>query len=233
MTKTAEVHDLEVPEVPTDQAALVPTLEARAEAIRVISTEAHLVEAREILHLVSDYKSAVKKTFAEPKDMAHKLHKTIVAREKEALEPAEKIEGEVRAALKAHAEKLEEERRAAERAAAEEAAKRVAEQQARLAEAEALRAAGEEEVAEEVIEEASALFTDPMMAAPAPEAPKVSGLSTRKRYVFEVVDAARIPRRFLVVDRAAVQEIVNRSGEAAESIIPGIKVKTEFVPVLR
>ena len=228
--KTAEIEAIETAKLDNPRTEL----EVRAEAIATIETEDHLREAREILNLVADYKSLVMSTFKEAKDLAHKAHKAIVKQEKDALAPAEAVEAKVREALRQHALRIEAEARAErERAAAAEreaAAKR--EEAAR--EAAALREVDETELADAIESEADSLYTDALMRQPAaPEAPKVSGLSTRKVYRFRVPDMQAVPRRFLVLDEKAVQDLVNRMGEEAARVHPWLEVEVDFIPVRR
>lgn len=233
MTKKAAVakEDKKVEEFTQDATAL----EVRAKKIAVIETEEHLVEARDLRALVADYKRKVKDYFGPSKKQAAELHKTIVAQEKAALAPAEEIDALVVEALRQHALRIEAERRAAEEQAAQERRRLEAEAEEQRKMAEDLRAAGETDAAEAAEEEASeslAAYRDPTAFAP-PAAPKVTGVSFRTKYRFEVVDVAQIPRRFMLPNESLIQELCDRNGDAAEGICPGIKVTVDKIPVRR
>ena len=53
-------------------------------------------------------------------------------------------------------------------------------------------------------------------------APKVKGISTRKKWSFEIVDAAKIPREYLVPNEVAIGGVVRALKGATN--IPGIRV---------
>ena len=55
------------------------------------------------------------------------------------------------------------------------------------------------------------------------EKPKLQGTSERTRYSFEIVDVNLIPRKYLVVDTAAIGRVVRALKDKTN--IPGIKVK--------
>ena len=55
------------------------------------------------------------------------------------------------------------------------------------------------------------------------EKPKMQGTSVRNRYDFDIVDVNLIPRKYLVVDTAAIGKVVRALKEKTD--IPGIKVK--------
>lgn len=66
-------------------------------------------------------------------------------------------------------------------------------------------------------------FTVPV--APAPATPKVSGLSDRKVWRFEIVDAAKIPREYLIPDEKRIGGVVRALKQDAN--IPGVRVYEE------
>ena len=114
----------------------------------------------------------------------------------------EKIESE------AEAVRLEEARRAAE--------------DIKVAEAARLERDGHQEAAEERLEEPVA----PVIATPAPRraAPKAAGTSVRKRWDFEIDDAALIDRKFLKPDLQKIRGTVTSMGPDAATLVGGITV---------
>lgn len=58
-------------------------------------------------------------------------------------------------------------------------------------------------------------------------APKVSGVSTRETWTFEIVDEAKIERTFLMPDTAKIGAVVRSLHEAAEEVVGGIRVRVE------
>lgn len=68
-------------------------------------------------------------------------------------------------------------------------------------------------------------FTVP--AAPAPATPKVSGIADRKVWRFEIVDAAKLPREYLVPDEKRIGGVVRAL--KGDTNIPGVRVYEEAV----
>jgi len=70
------------------------------------------------------------------------------------------------------------------------------------------------------------MLAEPIVTAvaPVPEAPKLDGISMRKTYSFKIVDATKIPRAYMKIDETLIGQVVRRQHEAAEAMIPGIKV---------
>jgi uncharacterized membrane protein YqiK len=125
--------------------------------------------------------------------------------------------------------------RLAEEAAAEQAR---ADTEARLLreKAEAAKVAGDAEAAARLTSQASARMeesavtaqvleqTSQLMSAPTSTraAPKVSGISTRKVWTFEITDPMLVPREFLVIDETKIGGVVRALKEA--TTIPGVRV---------
>ncbi|MCX7800101.1 MAG: hypothetical protein N2109_07135 [Fimbriimonadales bacterium] len=71
------------------------------------------------------------------------------------------------------------------------------------------------------------------LAAPvAATLPTVPGVSWRTSWKWELLDAAAVPREWLTVDAAKVDEAVRAMGEVAAAAIPGIRVWAEELPVV-
>ncbi len=189
---------------------------ANATAIVVDSTESYEA-AGQFLVGVKAIRRNIADTFNHLIQKAHQLHKDQIAEKKKhdgPLDEAERIvKGKMGTYYAEQERKAREERQRAEREARE------AEETRRLAEAEALEKEGRQEEAEQVIEAP--------ICVPVPrqvESPKAAGISTTKRYSFEVVDPAAIPRRYMIPNDVLIGQLVRSHHEAAEKMIPGIKV---------
>lgn len=123
-----------------------------------------------------------------------------------------------------------EERRKAEEAqrAADAAAEK---ERARLAKlAEKAEARGDAHKAQEFERRSEFVATQAPVAVPPP---KLDGVSTRKVWRYEIVDAKHIPSRYLIVDTKALDAAVRSLGADAANMIPGIRVWAEETAVVR
>lgn len=77
----------------------------------------------------------------------------------------------------------------------------------------------------------SRLVNEQKMAAPAAPAPTTNGISTRQDWGFEVMNAADVPRDYLMVDEVKVGKIVRAM--KGETNIPGIRVFPKTVVTQR
>lgn len=89
----------------------------------------------------------------------------------------------------------------------------------RFEEARELEKAGEKEKAEKMREEETAIAT------PLPPVAKAEGTSLRKHWTWEVVDRAKIPQDFLIIDELKVNTTVRTLKDKTN--IPGIRVFQE------
>lgn len=110
---------------------------------------------------------------------------------------------------------------------AEQAAREKAERERQRAEqkAEEYREKGREDKAQEW--ETKAAFT-PQPVVPN-TVPKVAGVNTRKVWKFEIVDAGKIPAKYLMPDEKMIAGVVKAMGGNTE--IPGVHVWSEDIPV--
>lgn len=88
-------------------------------------------------------------------------------------------------------------------------------------------AAGREERAEVLRERAEVVVAAPV----APVAPKVSGISTRKAYMFRIVDASKVPDQYKVIDEKRIGAVVRALKMDAN--IPGVEVYEELTMATR
>lgn len=183
-----------------------------------IATPDDYEQAAELLKGYATLAKRVEEYFAEDIATAHKLHKSLTTKRKAALEKVEAEVARIKRAMAEWRQRQDEERRRQE---AELAAKLKAEEDARiLREAAALEAAGDTQTAAAIVEE--------QLAAPAPvvrlepAAPKVAGVSMVEAWDFEVVNAALLPREYLVPDLAKIRGVVKALKGGAR--IPGVRV---------
>lgn len=101
------------------------------------------------------------------------------------------------------------------------------EEDRRMAEAEALAAGGQQEAAEELLDQP--VFA-PVVELAAPSAP---GVSSRKHYSFRIVDPSKINRDYLVPDETKIRKIVNALGLDAMQLVGGIEVIEDQIVAVR
>jgi hypothetical protein len=112
-------------------------------------------------------------------------------------------------------------RKALAEAEAEEVRKR------KLLEAQAVKAEEKgNDVRAETLREKAEMVHVPVQVF-APSVTKVSGISTRKKWVFEIIDESLIPREYLKVDEDRIRKYVNAMEEKAE--ISGVKITSEQI----
>lgn len=211
----------------------------RAKAL-VITDNDQFNQAGEFLKVLKGLQKEVISTFATAKENAVKTHKSILESEKKHLAPLEEAEGIVKRKISdfytAEQKRIADERRRLED---EERKRRVAEQE-RLAkeqkereeqalkDAEALKAAGDHEAAEAIVNEvATETKIEPMQESipvHVEETPKIKGVSTVTTWECDIIDPSKVNRAFLCVDEAKVRKTVKAMGKDAESLIGGIKV---------
>ncbi|HQQ75733.1 MAG TPA: hypothetical protein PLB01_00125 [Thermoanaerobaculia bacterium] len=215
---------IEVPDAgPMKQEGLA--IVEQALAVHITDPESHKAAAEQLVHIAGMVKR-VKAAFAEPKRLAHAAHKSITALEGEALEHLEKADRLYRSAISRWL--VEEDRRRAAEQARIEAEERAKAQDAAIAEAVALEAAGDIKGAERVLAE-------PVLA-PVVEIPKTvtPGVSQgRKSYDFRITDPAAIKRQYLIPDEVAIRKIVKAMGPDAATVIGGIEVLEERIVSVR
>lgn len=192
----------------------------------VVGTPEQYALCGEDLKLIATRVKTIGETLDPIISNAHKTHRQLTTLKNEALAPYEDAKRLIQGKMGAY-KRAEEERAAAER-------RRLEEEERRRQEAAALEAAaqleqqGDTKAADEVIQ-AAIEAPQPVITAPiaTPNVPKVSGVSARKRFVFDIVESAKIPREYLMVNEPAIRAVVARIGRDAEKLIPGIAVREE------
>jgi len=194
-----------------------------AKSITITSAESYL-EASTFLKQIKGIKDKVLAFFGPMKAKAHESHQTIVHEEKKALAPIADAEKLVKGCMIKYTQEQD---------------------RIRQKEQERLRKIEEEKQQQELVDEAInlmekgakeaevvALVTKPLpdIYIPPPTtkaAPKVSGISYRDVWKFEVVDKRLLPNEYLMADEARIGQVVRSL--KGETTIPGIKIWCEKV----
>lgn len=177
--------------------------------------------AGEYAKAIKDLKKKVMEYFKPMKEKAHKAWKEICDKEKEQLDKLEPVEKHLAGQIIKY--QAEQERKKREK---EEELKRVLmkeEEEKKLAVALRLEQEGKKKEAERV------LATEVVVPDVKIESvPKISGLSSREEWNFEIVDETLIPREFLMPDEKKIRAYVRAM--RANANIPGIRVfKSEIL----
>lgn len=226
MGKVAEtLHEVNI-EVPAEAGrAEVDAIELadRARSM-VVTTDQEFETAAEFLKVVKAMASKVKAIFDPVVARAHEAHKAATAARAQVLSPITEAEGVVKRSMSAFVDRRERERAEAERVA-REAARKAAEEE-RLARALELEQSGR--AAEAEVELARPVAPQ-AVAVPIQAPPRVAGVSTKKIWQFEIVDASAIKREFLVPNETAIRSAVQSLNEGAVAVVGGIRVWQETV----
>lgn len=194
------------------------TYPAKAQEIKVYD-QVSLDTANAFLRGIKGLLSRIANTFDPIIKQAHEAHKQAIDKRKEHEEPllqAERIiKAEMGRYLTEQARIRQEAEERARREAAEAERKRLAAMQAAID----AENAGKSEEAEKHLEEAVAI-EPPKPAIPEPV--KVQGTFLRKETKWRVVDLNAVPREFLALDRARVEQVFRIQRE--KMAIPGIQV---------
>lgn len=166
----------------------------------VVTDQAEYVLAGEFIVGCKTLVSEIKTFFKPMKDAAFQAHRTICDKETSVLKPVTlAIDAAGAAALPWKQEQDRKAREEAERVRQEEIAKR---QEAKLKEAEVLEKFGETEQAEEVLQQA---VVEPRRTKIESTVPKVTGLSTRKKWTFRFTDPDKVAREYCEPDKQRIQ----------------------------
>lgn len=191
----------------------------------VISTNEEYVQATEFVKGLKKLEKEIKDTFSEPKDLAFKAHRSIVAAESKHLEPIQEATRILNPKVAGYLEEQDRKRREEEKRLQDEARKR--EEDERLATALQAEKEGQKQEAEAILS-----VPTPVPAVVLPKStPKVDGTSMSYRYSAQVTDimalikfVAANPRyvSFLQANTVALnREAVNHK-EALQ--LPGVQL---------
>lgn len=176
-------HSADVPQVAAGTAAIV----ADARRLRVVS-DATYVAAGEYLVRIAERIGAIKAHYGPLKRTARRAHLDICAAEARDLAQPEAVATHLKTEIEVYDKQRELERRQIQ--AELEAAARRGEEEARLAEAQGLEAAGELRAAEAVLD--APVFVAPVSVPKL--TPRVDGISMREHWRCEVTDLRALAR---------------------------------------
>lgn len=194
-----------------------------------IKTNDDYEDAGRFLTEIKTRMKSVKDYWAEPKAKAKAAHQSVVDREKALLAPLTEAENIIKRSMVVYQNAVAE----AQRKAAEEARKRQREEAARLMQ----EAIAHEEKGNDAAAYVSMAMAEMVedMKAPMPnavEAPKASGISTRKVWKARVVDASKVPIyangvEIRPIDFQALNRLASVSKGSLE--IPGVECYEESI----
>lgn len=194
-------------------------LMTQAQKMEIITNEQYVGSA-DFLKSVKDMQNRVNEVFNPIIEKAHQAHKEAITQKNKFFEPLVKIERIVKGKLLSWQQTQEQKRRA------EEA--RLAELQRKEAEKLAERArkaeeAGKAEKAEDLRQQA--LEKETFVPTVAPTVEKVSGITTKTIWKFEIINKDIIPRDYLTPDLEKIGQVA-RATKGTLTIL-GIKIYSE------
>jgi hypothetical protein len=175
-----------------------------------------LVRANAVRKAIGDKQKAIAAELARPKSWAHGLHAWFCTLERTALAPLQMLDNYEREQIRAFNDEQTRARQEREREIAE--ARRQADEARATAEAAALERAGEHQLAAAVV--AEQLAAPPPMVVLADEV-KAAGQTFRRRWTFEVVNEAEVPRDFLLVDTTKLGRYATAMKDSGR--VPGVR----------
>ena len=206
--------ELSIPTPAGDTNARAQAALASANALSIATVEQYEAAAGELQAIKGKWNEIEeqRKALVKPIDEARKRLQAFFSGPLGFLEQAEAILKRKLVGFQTEQERLRRE----EQAKADEAARKEREKlAARAAKAEQ---SGKVEKAEQLAA-AAASVAAPIMQR---EVPKVAGIKTREVWLFEITDAALVPREYLVVDESRVRRVVQAL--KADTKIPGVRV---------
>jgi hypothetical protein len=207
--------------ISTDEVAkLVPAVVSQADQIDVVDAEDYEM-ACSFLTLIATRKKQVGETFDPIVQKAHSAWQEAIAQRRKFLDPLEKAEVNVKGKVSFWRIDQERIRREEEHRLAA-IAKKEADDRA-IAEAEALEANGEPELAAMVLQEAAE--APPPVVVAMSNVPKQDGIAKKTTWKFRIVNAALIPRELMSPDEVKIGAIVRTQKNLTK--IPGVQAYPE------
>ncbi|MFI5304320.1 MAG: hypothetical protein ACHQYP_05925 [Nitrospiria bacterium] len=199
-----------------EAAEMALTLYKQARSLTINNSDDYAFAGQFLLSL-KDQRKEIVAFFRPLKQKQDEAKKAILDREKESLKPLEDAEALVSPAMMRW--KREQDRIAEEEARRLQAEARKREEERKLAEALQAEQEGDQEAAEAIIQEPIEAPVIRVQSA----APKISGLTERKTWTYEIENEAEIPRIWLMVDTVKLGAFVRN--DKGKTKIPGIKVR--------
>lgn len=205
------VESPDIQAIETKTSSIVGQAQAQA-----VTTPAEFEAAADLLLRVKECRKEIAATFGPIKAKQYDAWKECVAQEKRHDEPLVLAESILKGKIADYSMEQERKRREEEARLQAEANKKAEEE--KLREAVALEAAGETEAAEQALDAPS--YVAPVVVPSS--TPKVTGISTRMEWDFQILDTAKVPEIFKVVDEKKIRAQVKSLG--ANCKIPGVRV---------
>lgn len=188
----------------------------------LVEAKAFEIDSQQMAELAADDLKRIK-AYAKEVDERRKaitkpldeVKKSIMDLFRPAVEYLEQAETALKSGLKKYIDAEEKKRRELE-----EAARKVAREQAARLEAEAKAAAAQGQMEEARALEQQAAIAPALVPAAAPT-PKLSGISTKEVWLFEITDPAAIPREYMMIDESKIRKVVQAL--KAETNIQGVR----------
>lgn len=198
------------------------TITNEAQTMVIIDDETNAVAANLLLG-IRDLRTKIAETFDPIISKAHQAHKEACSQKKKAEAPL--IEAEAIITPKMGAYRTEQERKRQAEIRQQEEIARKAMEEAQLADAIEAEDNGD-------AVEARAIVDDDLMPLPIPKVEKMitpEGITFRENWYFEIMDAEKISRGFMIPDEKGIGQMVRtiKDKTRAEKMIPGIKVWCE------
>jgi hypothetical protein len=211
------------PQLPAEQQQEISAIERQITAIKVTDADSYSL-AVDLGKQVKERRRGVEQFFTPLKQAQDAAKRVLLDAEKKAMVPLQRAEAHLQQQVTNY--RVEQERIDRQRREQAEEEERARIRQAREREAEAARAAGRDKLAT-AIEKAP--VDTPKVNVPS-SLPPVGRLTRRKVWKFKVIDAAAVPREFLIPDEKKIGERVREQQE--QCAIPGVEVwfedKTDF-----
>lgn len=212
------IDKAEIEQFRTDGSAYVEQARGMAKSIHDPAT---LGAAAKFMLAAKERAKRIVERFKGPKADARKAWQNWCDLESELIEPYERIEKEILKPAMARYQEAEDRRIREEEARRRREAEKE-EEERRLKEAQELAENGQKELADAVLDA-------PVVVAPVvlPRAEAPEGISYRDVWRFEIVDANKIPRDYLMVDDKKIGAVVRAM--KGETRIDGVRVYSEKV----
>lgn len=189
----------------------------------IIKTTEDFQQMKDFLQVIKTLRAQIADSCRDRIESAYKAHKAEVAYQRESEKPlveAEEITKPKVASYLREQEKIRQE--ALEKKRKEEEAQKKKEEDV-LQEAIDLADEGKEEEADKIIE--SAITEQKEEPKHVPEKIETKGIGIVKRWKFKVVDAKKIPRKYLIINEALIGQVVRALKDKTD--IAGIEVYSE------
>lgn len=191
-------------------------LEQKAQAV-IVSNDEQAVMASDLAGAIKGSLKTAQEFFAPIVEAAHKAHKIACERRNMVCDPLDRALKIVNDRVAGYTYEQQQKAQEAERKARLEAEEKERKEREKLEEqARAAKKAGKVEEAAHLREQATTVYVAPKPVA----APVRTGTSVRFVYDVEVLDKARVPERYKIVDESMLKRLVTADPSL---VVPGVK----------